>query len=670
MKRFLLLLWVAVASPSTISAQVVQWASELLEFSSELTPVQFSARQILGKPDALPAGGENPNAWTPNKPNNKEFIKIGFETPMSIRQIAVAESFNPSAVFKVFAYDEQGAEYLVNTFNPRTVPLRGRVMNVFMELTQYKVASVKLEMDGAAVPDYFSIDAVAISDSDIPIIADIDVPEDLRADIATERLGRNINSEYEEYKPLLSPDGQTLFFSRKFHPGNIGGEDDPEDIWFSEKSADGSWQKAKNIGPTLNTPGPNFISSVTPDGKTAVLLLGNKYGKRGNMEAGVSISSRENGEWSKPTALFINDDYNYADKANFYLANNRKTLLMSVQRSDSNGDRDLYVSFLQEDSTWSVPENLGVSVNSAGEESAPFLAADDVTLYFSSTGFSGYGAADIYVSRRLDDTWLHWSTPQNLGPTINSPDDDLFFNIPANSKFAYYSKTVSRDDSDIFRVHLPLFSVPKPVILVKGKLYNSETNEPIEAKIVYERLPDGLEVGITKSNSETGAYEILLPAGEMYGFRAEADGYIPISENLDLREEDAGDYTVEGKNIFLAPIEERVTVALNNVFFDFNRSTLKDDSYPELNRVVDLMKERPGMEIQINGHADNTGDGMYNMNLSRRRAQAVSDYLIKNGIDVKRLVVAYFGEMKPTASNDTDSGRQLNRRVEFTIVKN
>ena len=310
MKRLLLLLLVAAGSPYTISAQVVQWASEVQGFSSELTPVQFSARQILGKPDALPAGGENPNAWTPNKPNNKEFIKIGFENPMNIRQIAVAESFNPSAVFKVFAYDEQGEEYLINTFNPRTVPLRGRVMNVFMELTEYKVASVKLEMDGAAVPEYFSIDAVAISDSDIPIIADIDIPEDLRDDIVTERLGKNINSEYKEYKPLLSPDGQTLFFSRKFHPENVGGEDDPEDIWFSEKGTDGSWQKAKNIGPTLNTPGPNFISSVTPDGRTVVLLLGNQYGKRGNMEAGVSISTRENGGWSKPTSLFIEDDHN------------------------------------------------------------------------------------------------------------------------------------------------------------------------------------------------------------------------------------------------------------------------------------------------------------------------------------------------------------------------
>ncbi|MDX1629368.1 MAG: OmpA family protein, partial [Fulvivirga sp.] len=157
----------------TVNAQIVQWASEVKDFSSQLTPVQYSAEQILGKPDVLPAGGENPAAWTPDRANRDEFIKIGYDNPMQIRQIAIAESYNPTALFRIFVYDEEGREYQVNTFSPRAIPLEGRMLNVFMEMTPYKVAAVKLEFDGAAVPEYYSIDAVAISDSDIPIIAEI-----------------------------------------------------------------------------------------------------------------------------------------------------------------------------------------------------------------------------------------------------------------------------------------------------------------------------------------------------------------------------------------------------------------------------------------------------------------------------------------------------------------
>ncbi|MEQ8245091.1 OmpA family protein [Fulvivirga sp.] len=534
MRKFILFLSL-VFFVQLSNAQVVQWASEVLEFSSELTPVQYSAQQLLGKPNVLPAGGENPNAWTPERANRKEFVKVGYANPIQIQQIAIAESYNASAIYKVFAYDEDGTEYLINTFSPRSIPLKGRMLNVFVEMTPYKVTAVKIEFDGAAVPEYYSIDAIAISDSNIPIIASIDIPEFINPDISKERLDENVNSKYKEYKPLLSPDGQTLYFSRRNHPENVGGTEDNEDIWYSEKDADGNWQLAKNMGSELNNAGPNYVSSVTPDGKSVLLVLGNQYLENGKMAAGVSISSNASGNWSKPTAIQIENDYNYSEKANFYLANSRKALLMSVMREDSNGGRDLYVSFLNADSTWTEPLNLSNKVNTAGEESSPFLASDDKTLYFSSDGYSGFGSSDIYMTKRLDDTWTNWSEPENLGPTINSQYEDLFFNIPGNSDFAYYSQGVSDDDLDIFRVALPVLKRPEPVILVKGKLIDSKTGLPIEAKIIYERLSDGKEIGITSSNATTGEYELLLPAGEVYGIRAEADGFIAENIKVDLR---------------------------------------------------------------------------------------------------------------------------------------
>lgn len=677
MKRLLPVLAILLTLSYGASAQVVQWASKVLDFSSEITHAQYSAQQALGKPNVMPAGGDNPNAWMPDKPNRKEFLKLGFDKPMSIKQIAIAESFNPSALYRILVYDETGKEYELSTFNPMSIPMKGRMMNFFLEPTPYKVAAVKLEFDGAAVPDYYAIDAVAISDSNYPIVAFIPTPELLASGIVTEVLDKNVNSDVNELNPILSPDGKTLYFSRSNHPDNSGGKKDKEDIWYSELGADGKWQLAKNAGAPLNNEYPNFVSSIsstTPDGKSVIMLLGNKYDEKGDSKlAGVSMSSNVGGNWTKPVALKIEDDYNFHEKANYFLANNRKTLLMSVQREDTRGDRDLYVSFMRADSSWSRPLNLGAVVNTAGEESAPFLALDDKTLYFSSNGFSGYGGTDIYVSKRLDDTWTNWSEPENLGPDINSPKEDLFFNIPANSEYAYYSRGVSDNNTDIFRIKLPIMRSPEVWVTVRGKLVDGKTGEPIGAKIIYERLPDGTDVGIAQSDPKTGEYEIKLPAGHLYGIRAEADGHVSESQNIDLRNA-KGDTIITGQDfrlqpINVTPIDSGVHVTLNNIFFDFDQVTLRTESYSELDRIVKMMNDRVSMTIEIDGHADATGPEQYNLDLSKRRAAAVQKYLTGKGVDVSRVTIAFFGESKPVVPNTTKENRRKNRRVEFVIVK-
>ncbi len=676
MKRLLLAIYLIVCVQIIAKTQVVQWATKVIDVSSELTPVQYSAQQILGKPNVLPAGGQNPNAWTPDKPKRKEFIKVGFATPIQIQQIAIAESHNPTALFKIYTYDEAGREYLIRSFSPIVIPLKSRMLTILMEKTPYKVTSVKLEFDGAALTDYFSIDAIAITDSNYPIVANIDIPDLLSKGLITERLDENVNSEFTELNPILTPDGKTLYFSRKNHPGNIGGVNDKEDIWYSELGPDGKWTLAKNMGPQFNNEFPNFasaVSSATPDGKSVLMLLGNRYLENGKMLAGVSVSDNINGSWSNPKPILIENDYNYNEKANYFMANTRKSLLMSIEREDSRGGRDMYVSFAKNDSVWSEPLNLGIIVNTSGEDTAPFLASDDKTLYFSSNGFSGFGGSDIYISRRLDDTWTNWTEPQNMGPDINSKLDDLFFNIPASSEFAYYSRGMTEDNADIFRVKLPLYKSPEPVVLVKGKLIDSKTGKPIGAKIIYERLSDGKEVGITYSNPETGEYEIRLPGGQLYGFRAEADGHISESQNLDLRDM-SKDTTVEHKDITLAPIEiariePDATIALNNIFFDFKKATLRPESFSELNRIVNLMKDNSGMTVEISGHTDATGPNDYNMWLSEWRAKAVATYLIQKSIEKERISVVFFGETKPADTNETKEGRGKNRRVEFKIVK-
>lgn len=674
MKRLFLVALTSLVCSFNSSAQVVQWASKVIQFSSELSPGQYSAQQALGKPNVLPAGGENPNAWVPDKPNKKEFLKLGFDTPLNVRQVAVAESYNPSAISRILAYDEAGAEYVVYTLNPTSIPLKGRMLTVFIEPTTYKVTAIKLEFDGAAIADYFGIDAVAISDSSYPIIADIPLAAYLAAGIVIEQLDKNVNSDYSEYNPLLSPDGKVLYFSRKNHPQNIGGTEDKEDIWYSELDENGKWKLAKNMGTEFNNAYPNFANTIssTPDGKSVIMVLGNRYIKDGKKSvAGVSISSHVGGQWTKPVNLNIINDYNYNEKANYFLTNNRKTLLMSVQRDDSQGDRDLYVTFMKDDSVWTEPMNLGKVINTAAEESSPFLSIDDKTLFFSSNGFSGFGGSDIYVSKRLDDTWTNWSPPENMGKTINSPLEDLFFNIPANSDYAYYSRGVSENNTDIFNIKLPILQSPEDWVTVTGKLVDARTDAPLGAKIIYQRLPDGKDMGIWQSDPKTGDFEIKLPIGFLYSIRAEAKDFISESQTLDLRNAgtDKKQIVFRLRPIEVVHIEKDAMFTMNSIFFDYDKAVLKPESFPELERVVKMMNDGSGITIEIAGHTDNRGTIAYNQNLSERRAKAVKKFLTSKGIDASRITTIGYGETRPIVSNDDEKdGREINRRVEFKIT--
>ncbi|MCK5699529.1 MAG: PD40 domain-containing protein, partial [Cyclobacteriaceae bacterium] len=388
--------------------------------------------------------------------DREEYVKVGFENPFKIRQIAIAESFNPSVIYQIYLYDRSDNEFLINTFDPRPIDLKSRMLHVFFDLTEYEVAAVKIVLRCNTVPGYSAIDAIAISNSTLQVKQEVQILESAIVNVKPDRLSKTVNSVYNELKPLVTPDGKTLLFSRQYHPGNTGGEDDPEDIWFSQwDEKNGEWMEAINMGAPLNTIGPNYISSITPDGNTVIITLGNRYTRNGKMKAGVSVSTRTSEGWSKPVPFEIINGFNLHKRANYFLANNREVLLMSVEAAPTFGSRDLYVSFLMEDGRWTEPRNLGSDVNTALEEASPFLAPDDKTLYFSSDGFTGYGKHDIYVSRRLDNTWTSWSEPENLGPLINSPKDDAFFNIPPTGEYGYFSRNYTENNSDIYRFELP-----------------------------------------------------------------------------------------------------------------------------------------------------------------------------------------------------------------------
>lgn len=663
----------------THAQETVKWASEVMHVTSETTALQYAASQVLHTPNVYPKGGESPNAWRPARPDNDEYIVVKFDAPIRAQQIAIAETENPGAVSKVFAYDSLDNEYLLFDLNPRPIPLQSRLLNLFFEKTPYRIAYIRVDIKGGNVPGFNSIDAIGLSSSNIPISVLINLAKNVNEELSTEKLGVNVNSQYLEQSPILSPDGKRLYFSRRSHPDNVGGVDDYEDIWYSDLDEETQeWLPAKNLGPPLNTPGPNFICSITQvDGET-VLLLGNRYEKRGRMAQGISMSrSKGDGKWEKPTNLDVINDYNYSEKVDYYMSTDAKTILMAVERDDTYGDRDIYVSFLQTDGNWSEPKNLGNVINSADVESGPFIHHDGETLYFSSKGFRGYGGADIYVSKRLDDTWTNWSQPENLGKGVNGPDDDTYFNIPSTGSHAYFTRGRADENTDVYRFRIDeLFIEPtdEPTtidpteifVTIHGNVFDSKTNEPVVCSVLVERLPDGIEIGNAQTN-EYGEFVFKVRPGATYGILAQKDGYLSQNENIDLNE--ITEITDIQRDLFLSPIEKGVAITLNNIFFDFDKSDLKTSSYAELERVLKLMQDDKIKKIEISGHTDSIGDDDYNLALSQRRAWSVYSFFIANGIRATRLESIGYGETLPIVPNDTRANQAKNRRVEFKIIE-
>lgn len=664
-----LIFFIAILFFGSAQAQKVEWASSVIEYSSEVSTLFFSAQQIIGKPNVTPYGEENPNAWTPSRPKRMDFIKVGFDKPMKIRQVAVVESYNPGALYRIYAYDRNDHEYLLMTLLPGSVGISGRVKNVFMPLTSYEVAAIKIVIDCGSVNGYASIDAIAVSDLMVPIVPEINIAKNVNSNLNVQRLSDNVNSDAREVGPVLAPDGKTIFFSRQAHEGNEGGINDAEDIWYSElDTTTGEWKKAKNIGIPLNNEYPNFVSSVSNDGNSLLLILGNRYIEGKKPKVGVSISSKQGDTWTRPQPINIEDDYNLSYNVDYFMGNSRKVLLMSYERDDTFGERDLYVSFRKQDDSWTAPMNLGKQINTLSEEAAPFLAADEKTLYFTSSGYKGFGKNDIYVSTRLDDTWKNWSEPQNLGPEVNTSLDESYFSMPNEGDYAYFTREVAEGDDDIFRVKLPLFYMPQPVVTVRGKVLNSQNSVPLGARIYYERLSDGKEMGFAIADSITGEYSIVLPSGEQYGFRAEAADMIAVSQNIDLRKLEGNEKMVQ--NLTLTPLEKGEKIVLNNIFFAFDKFTLFDESKPELNYVANILKKDEDIVVEISGHTDSKGADAYNQRLSQNRANTVAKYLIDQGVAKERLKIVGYGESNPTETNETEEGRSKNRRVEFKILEN
>lgn len=648
-------------------AQKVQYASKVLEYSSEYTSKKYSAQQILGRPSTLPAGTFYGNTWAAAGTAVDAFIKVGFAEPMEIEQVIIFEFHRANSISEVIAFDESGNSHSIYQNKPKDIGINKRTLSIKIERTSYKVTAIKLLLDFRNFNNLQAhIDAIAISDSQAPITNIINTPDNSAIKNKPQRLSENVNSTCGELVPILSSDGKSLIFLRDNCSTNMAGAQPKNcDIYISQKT-NNEWSLAENIGKPISNKGNNAAFAVSPDGNN--ILIKGSYKKNGQFDpmGGLSLSHKTKDGWSEPELMDIKNYYTQTDVINFFLADDWKTLILAIQRDDSYGAADLYVSFRTNENSWTEPKHMGPVINSTNTDFSPYLAPDGKTLYFASYTLPGYGSADMFMSKRLDDSWENWSEPINLGPEINSSGFDAYYRITTDGNKAYYVSSNGSNSSDIYMVDLPESIKPEPVVLITGKVINSKTNEPISANIYYENLSSNKEMGQTSSSPDNGYYSIVLPFGNQVGFRASSNGYISSNENLDLTE--FQNFQTIERDIFLTPIEIGQVVKLNNIFFETGKSSLLIESYPELDRLVQLMKENPKMKIELLGHTDNVGSDQSNLNLSNERVTSVKNYLIKNGIDETRIIGKGYGSASPIAPNDNDENRQLNRRVELKVL--
>ncbi|WP_165824042.1 OmpA family protein [Pseudochryseolinea flava] len=539
-------------------------------------------------------------------------------------------------------------------------------------------------------------------------------------------IGREINSEYEDYAPVLNENEDEIVFTTRRRDDNlnqnVADDNKPwEDIFIARKSGN-TWSYAKNIGEPVNGQNHDSNTALSADGKTLFLY---------NDENGGDIlyTNFENGVWSTPVPLPGIINSSFAEKS-VSISEDEKSLYFSSNRPGGYGGLDIYRATKDSKGEWANVKNLGPAINTELNEDGPFIDYDLVTLYFSSEGRKGMGGYDVFKSTFNPNT-NEWTDPENLGYPINTPDNDIYIVFSKDNKRAYYSSV--REDgmgyTDIYLITSPegiknaqpvtkklpveepvakvdtAATTPQDPVVVKNDppkttvdpnktktepktqpkvvepkkeiiplkyvvtVVDAASKSPLEAKVKLQGAKDNVLVGMSPQGG--GIYEFTITNAKAKDYRLSVDlpGYVFVNQNLKIEGATTTAKTVN-RTIELVKLAERVTGVLRNIYFDFNKATFQTESYGELNKLEAMMRQNEGMIIEISGHTDAVGSKSYNAFLSQKRAEAVKDFLTKKGVDTRRIKAVGYGESKPIVSNDDEEeGREINRRVEFKVIQ-
>ena len=467
--------------------------------------------------------------------------------------------------------------------------------------------------------------------------------------------GDAINSIFPEYFPSLTIDEKTLVFTRRVNGSN-------EDF-YEANAADNKWAQATPLQGTVNTPFNEGAQHISQDGRWLVYAGCNFPDGYGSCDIYISFLTASG--WSKRENLgeAINSD---AWESTPCLSPDKQELYFSSNRPGGYGGSDIYVSRLRPNGRWSSPQNLGPLVNTAGDESAPFMHADNETLYFTSSGLQGYGGKDIFFSKKK---LSGFDTAVNLGYPINTIDNEGGLIVAANGVNAFYSsdRADSRGGLDIFTFALREDLRPLNTTWVQGKVYDSATGKGLSAIVELIDLSSKRVVNELQTDAD-GNYLSTLPLGRDYAFSVNKKGYLFYSNRFMLKEVVSGDHFEV--NIPLQPFAKGANIVLRNILFETGKFVLLPESIAELEKIVSILRENPALKVQISGHTDNVGKDADNLVLSASRAKAVVEYIITKGIAAARLTHKGFGAAQPVADNATEPGRTLNRRTEMTVISN
>ena len=514
-------------------------------------------------------------------------------------------------------------------------------------------------------------------------------------------IGREINSEFEDYAPVLNEKEDEIIFTTRRRDGNLNqnvAEDNKpfEDIFISKKKNE-AWGYATNIGDRINTPYHDSNLALSADGKTLYILKDVGGGD-------IYYCNRlENGTWGPPAPLpgIINSSF---EEKSISISKDGKTLYFSSNRPGGLGGTDLYKATKEGKGDWANVKNLGPKINTPFDEEGPFIDYDMVTLYFSSKGHKNMGSYDIFKTT-YDPKKNDWTEPENLGYPINTPDDDIFYITSSDGKRAYYSSV--REDglgyTDIFVITTPeetedVPDVQQPTTVKKDAetpveknpveqpkkqpapvpiplrylvtILDAQTKAPLAVKVRLQGLNDNVIVASTPIKAGVYEFKISNPGPKDYRLSIEKAGYVFMNQNVNIRGAGENDQMLT-RTIELKRLDIGTSSILRNIYFDYDRATFKTGSYSDLNKLESMMRQNPQIKVEISGHTDSFGHWQYNKTLSQKRAEAVKDFLTKKGIDPRRIKAVGYGESKPLATNDDeDEGRELNRRVEFKVLQN
>ncbi len=466
-------------------------------------------------------------------------------------------------------------------------------------------------------------------------------------------MGATINFKNKQYFPVLTADNETLIFTAR--------SDDGDENLYTSQLINGNWSAPKSISDKINTTANEGTCSISADGRT--LVFTSCDGKNSLGSCDLYISKKVGEEWTTPENLggSVNTPFWEAQPS---LSNDGRVLYFSSDRQGGYGRKDLWMSELKESNTWTKAINLGDVINTANDEISPFVHANGHTLFFASDGHLGMGGLDLFMTESKIGIY---TKPENLGFPINTHEDQVALFISADGSTGYYSSDV-KPDIKLFQFDIPtkLAEKFKRASYVKGTVKDATNQQNLSAEIELIDLKTNKVVEKTISDAITGQYTAVLPNGSQYGLFINKKEYFFKSLTFNFSEKTEAD----GKtiDILLDPIKKDVKTVLNNIFFDSGKAELRPESFTELDKLQLLLVQNPSLQVEISGHTDDVGKETENQLLSEKRALAVANYLTQKGINPQQIKVKGYGKTKPIVPNTSDENRQINRRIEMSIL--